>query len=222
MDRRRRISAHRSARRDAWRWRGRWWTMWGRWACRYAARCWSRRRRFPVRSWMLPRLGRPHPVLASRLCCSWRARVARRKSLWLGGTRYLPGAVVAWGWAHMFSLRSVGARARAACRGRAFRPLPRRAPPTNALVRGKLVVASPHPAPSPPVDSLVPDAIPVLGLVDDMILPCSPSLLCRLFLRRSSPSRERLGESRVHKGAGGFLIAPAWAEMTGTAIGLHI
>ena len=88
----------------------------------------------------------------------------------------------------------------------------------------KLVVAGFVAYAVTPVD-LVPDAIPILGLIDDLIfVPLAIAAAVRFV---PSPvlaeCRERAQEQiAVHKGASWILIAAVWVGMTAAAIALHI
>jgi uncharacterized membrane protein YkvA (DUF1232 family) len=88
----------------------------------------------------------------------------------------------------------------------------------------KLVVAGFVAYAVTPVD-LVPDAIPILGLVDDLIfVPLAIAAAVRFV---PSPvlaeCRERAQEHiAVHKGPSWILIAAVWAGMTAAAIVLHL
>ena len=75
-----------------------------------------------------------------------------------------------------------------------------------------------------PVD-LLPDALPILGIVDDLIfVPIAIALAVRFV---PSPvlaeCRERAQERiALHKGASWILIAAVWAGLAAAAIALHI
>ena len=88
----------------------------------------------------------------------------------------------------------------------------------------KLVVAGFVAYAVTPVD-LVPDAIPILGLIDDLIfVPLAIAAAVRfvpspVLAECRDRAQEQIG---VHKGASWILIAAVWAGMTAAAIALHI
>jgi uncharacterized membrane protein YkvA (DUF1232 family) len=88
----------------------------------------------------------------------------------------------------------------------------------------KLVVAGFVAYAVTPVD-LVPDAIPILGLVDDLIfVPIAIALAVRfvpspVLAECRSRAQER---TALHKGASWILIAAVWGGLAVAALALHI